>query len=334
VCVFETSGRIRLASDIFVDKPDLIVVGQTAPSPGILITNAGFNVISSNVRIEHLAIRSGDESFGMTPKVRRSVSIRGSGASNVRLSNLSMSWGVDSNVLLNGSVKDVTIKDSIIAEALYKSIHPEGARGNGVLVGEKARNVIFHGNLLAANYDRNIRWKYNTRGEMINNLIFGWGGSSSWNTTNISDLEKRDIGIYLDVIGNVYVPGSEGMSSAYAVYSQRTPKGTRVFLSNNIASRLTNVASQFRSATRLLSGPEPIPASDTAAAVYEYAGSRPWDRNADDARIIAGVQARTLKIRNRVGTWPTYAVNQRTVELPWQLTEEQLDAAIAEYQAE
>jgi hypothetical protein len=334
VCVFETSGRIKLASDIVVDKPDLIIVGQTAPSPGILITNGGFTVLSNNVRIEHLAIRSGDESSGTAPKYRRSISIRGTGASNVRLSNLSMSWGVDSNVLLNGSVKDVTIKDSIIAEALYRSIHPEGARGNGVLVGEKARNVIFHGNLLAANYDRNIRWKYNTRGEMINNLIFGWGGTTSWNTTNISDVEKRDIGIYLDVIGNVYVTGSEGLSSAYAVYSQRTPAGTRLFLSNNIVPRLTNVASQFRSATRLLAGPEPIPASDTAAAVYEYAGSRPWDRNADDVRIIAGVKARTLKIRNRVGTWPTYAANQRSVELPGQLNEEQLDAVVAQYQAE
>jgi hypothetical protein len=55
-CVFEVSGRIKLASDLIVAAPDLIVVGQTAPSPGIMVTNGGFTIQTHDVRIEHLAI--------------------------------------------------------------------------------------------------------------------------------------------------------------------------------------------------------------------------------------------------------------------------------------
>jgi hypothetical protein len=314
VCVFEVSGRITLASDLLVTQPDLIVAGQTAPSPGIMITNGGFNIQSHDVRIEHLALRSGDGSSGTDPSVRRSVTVQGLVASNMTTS---------------GPVENVTVQDSIIAEALWRSIHPLGARSNGVLVGEKARGMVFVGNLIASNVDRNIRWKYDTRGEMINNLIHGWGGSTNWNTTNISDLDNKDIGTYLDVIGNVYQPGPVGLKNAYAVYSENTPTGTRLFVLNNIAPMISNVESAYRSGSRLFPGPTPIPASSVVSSVTSKAGARPWDRNADDARIIAGVLNKTLGIRDRVGTWPTYAKNYRSVTVATDpISEEELDAAM------
>jgi len=329
VCVFEVSGRITLASDLLVTQPDLIVAGQTAPSPGIMITNGGFNIQSHDVRIEHLALRSGDGSSGTDPSVRRSVTVQGLVAYNIKLRNLSMSWGVDSNMTTSGPVENVTVQDSIIAEALWRSIHPLGARSNGVLVGEKARGMVFVGNLIASNVDRNIRWKYDTRGEMINNLIHGWGGSTNWNTTNISDLDNKDIGTYLDVIGNVYQPGPVGLKNAYAVYSENTPTGTRLFVLNNIAPMISNVESAYRSGSRLFPGPTPIPASSVVSSVTSKAGARPWDRNADDARIIAGVLNKTLGIRDRVGTWPTYAKNYRSVTVATDpISEEELDAAL------
>jgi hypothetical protein len=329
VCVFEVSGRIALASDLLVTQPDLVVAGQTAPSPGIMITNGGFTIQSHDVRIEHLALRSGDSTTGTDPSIRRSVTVQGLVAYNVKLKNLSMSWGVDSNMTTIGPVQDVTVQDSIIAEALWRSIHPLGARSNGVLVGEKARNIIFVGNLIASNVDRNIRWKYDTRGEMINNVVYGWGGSTNWNTTNISDLENKDIGTYLDVIGNVYRPGPQGLQKAYAVYTENTPSGTRLFVADNIAPLISNVESQYRAATRILSGPTPIAASSTLSSVMAKAGSRPWDRNVDDLRIMSGVQNRTLGIRDRVGTWPTYAKNYRAVNVATDpMTEEELNAAL------
>ncbi|MEY4668357.1 MAG: hypothetical protein RL518_1056 [Pseudomonadota bacterium] len=329
VCVFEVSGRISLASDLLVSQPDLIVAGQTAPSPGIMITNGGFNIQTHDVRIEHLALRSGDSSTGTDPAVRRSVTVQGLVAYNVKLKNLSMSWGVDSNMTTIGPVQDVTVQDSIIAEALWRSIHPLGARSNGVLVSEKARGMVFVGNLIAANVDRNIRWKYDTRGEMINNVIYGWGGTTNWNTTNISDLDNKDIGTYLDVIGNVYQPGPSGLKDAYAVYTENTPSGTRLFVSDNIAPKISNVESQYRWGSRLFDGPTPISAANTFASVIAKAGSRPWDRNADDSRILSGVQSKTLAIRDKVGTWPTYAKNYRAVTVASDpMTEDELNAAL------
>lgn len=333
VCVFEISGRMKLASDLVVTEPDLIVVGQTAPSPGIMITNGGFNVQTHDVRIEHLTIRAGDDSTGTDPAARRDLTIQGSAANNIRLKNLSLSWGVDSNVSFFGAVDNVTLQDSIIAEALWHSIHPLGARGNGIFVGEQADKIFFVGNLLAANNDRNIRWKYNTSGEMINNVIFGWGGTTSWNTTNISDLDNFDIPTYLDVIGNVYRPGPQGLSTAYAVYSGNTPSKSRVFISDNIAPKLTNIESQYRSLTRVLAGPTPISSSLVFDSVLSKAGSRPWDRNADDLRIIAGVRNSTLKLRDSVGTWPTIASYRRSVVISIDpISEAELDAALVMFE--
>ena len=261
--------------------------------------------------------------------MRRSITLQGLVAYNVTLKNLSMSWGVDSNVTTVGPVQDVVLQDSIIAEALWRSIHPLGARSNGVLVGEKARNVIFVGNLIASNVDRNIRWKYDTRGEMINNVVYGWGGTSNWNTTNISDLDNKDIGTYLDVIGNVYQPGPQGLQSAYAVYTENTPSGTRLFVADNIAPLISNVESQYRAASRILSGPAPIAASSTLSSVMSKAGSRPWDRNADDLRIMSGVKNKTLGLRDKVGTWPTYAKNYRAVNVAKDpMTIDDLNAAL------
>jgi hypothetical protein len=333
VCVFEISGRLKVASDLIVTEPDLIVAGQTAPAPGILITNGGFSIQTHDVRIEHLAIRSGDGSTGTLPEQRRSITVKGLTTRNIRLKNLSMSWGVDSNVTTIGPVENVLVQDSIIAESLYRSIHPLGPRGNGVLVGERGRDVRFVGNLLAANYDRNIRWKYDTRGEMLNNVVYGWGGTSSWNTTNISDLDKKDIPVYLDVIGNIYRSGPAGLNSAYAVYSADTPSNSRLYIYDNIAPAISNVESQYRAATRVLTGPTPISSSVTFESVMAKAGSRPWNRNADDFRIIDGVRTRNLAIRDKVGTWPTYAVNRRAVNVTSDmLTEAELDVALRQFE--
>jgi hypothetical protein len=60
------------------------------------------------------------------------------------------------------------------------------------------------------------------------------------------------------------------------------------------------------------------------------AGSRPWDRNADDSRVISGVSKKTLAIRDKVGTWPTYAKNYRAVNVTTDpMTEDELNAALA-----
>jgi hypothetical protein len=168
---------------------------------------------------------------------------------------------------------------------------------------------------------------------MLNNVIYGWGGTSSWNTTNISDLEKKEIPIYLDVIGNVYRAGPNGLKSAYAVYSADTPLNSRIYIHDLRGAAISNVELKYRAATRVLTGPATIPASETFEAVMNKAGSRPWDRNRDDLRVISGVRAGTLSIRNRVSTWPVYAVNRRTVDVTTDpISEDELNVALVDFE--
>lgn len=329
VCVFEVSGRISLASNLIVEQPHLIVAGQTAPSPGILLTNAGLAVKSHHVRIEHLSVRSGDDISGPAPESRRSVSVRGSSAHDVVLRNLSISWAVDENVQTAGPIKNVVFESCIISEALHRSIHPKGPHSMGVLINEKARGVRFIGNLLAANHDQNIRWKSDTQGEMINNVIYGWGGTSSWSTTNISDPDGNNRATLLDAIGNVFLAGPQGLATAYAFYSTGTPRGTRVYLKDNMAARLTNIEARYRVARRIFKGATPLPAMNVVDYVLRSVGSRPWDRSLDDKRVVNGVTWETLRIRNRVRGWPTYARNMRRITVADALiTEERLNQAL------
>lgn len=332
ICVFEVAGRIKLSTELTITKPDLVIAGQTAPSPGITITNAGISVNSHHVRIEHLAVRVGDDLSGPSPSGRDGLSIESSSGHDVHLKNLSVSWAIDENVSTYGPVKDVTVENCLIAEALHDSLHPKGPHSMGVLVGETARGIVFRNNLLAANRDRNIRWKFDTHGEMINNVIYGWGGTSSWNTTNISDVDNIDIPTYLDVIGNHYIPGPDGLKTAYAVYSQNTPSNSKVFLHDNIVPQLTNIESKYLVSSRIFSGFFAIPSSNVYSTVTSAVGSRPWDRNADDIRILQGVANRSLRIRDAVGTWPSFGSGSRKLSLASTLSQADVDSLLIAYE--
>jgi hypothetical protein len=316
VCVFETSGRINFVRPLDIDANDVFIAGQTAASPGILLTGAPLRVRASNVKVEHLEVRVGDAKAGPRPIDRDCVSVQ-SGATNVVLRHLSLSWAVDENFSTFGAVRGVRLEDSIVAEALYRSIHPKGPHSMGALVGKRARRMSFIGNLFAANQDRNVRWLPNTSGEMVGNVIYGWGGTSSSNTTNLSYGSSRARAISLDILGNVYIPGPSGNSKAFGVYADRAPPGTRVFLADNIAPQLSNLFA-FNVSTVRVGGATPLrqPASETLWAVVTTAGSRPWDRNADDIRVISGMLDRSLTIRNQVGAWPVRQANRRASGVP------------------
>jgi hypothetical protein len=148
---------------------------------------------------------------------------------------------------------------------------------------------------------------------MVNNVIYGWGGSN-WNTTNPSDSVSQTNGQQVDIIGNVYLPGPHSYANAYALYSQGTPSGSRFYLNDNIAPRLTNVGSSNISSSRLMPGAQVRwSAAETFDLVLAGVGTRPWDRDPVDVRVIEGVRAANLPLRDKVGTWPSIKVNTRAV---------------------
>ena len=77
-CIFEVSGIIRLTSDIVIRNGKITIAGQTAPSPGIMIRGGAITVHASDVLIQHLRLRVGDDLVGPDPANRDALKIEGS----------------------------------------------------------------------------------------------------------------------------------------------------------------------------------------------------------------------------------------------------------------
>ncbi len=338
VCVFEISGTILLLSELLIDKPYITVAGQTAPEPGILLTGAGIRVAANDVLIQHLQIRPGDRKTGPKPESRDAVTIAGKSsttAKRVVLDHLSVSWGIDENMgIWYPSTSDVTISNSIIAEGLYKSIHPKGPHSMGVLVGDEVKQVSMHHNLLAHNYDRNPRIKPGAQLEFVSNVVYGWGGSSSWNQANLSDSDNLGYPSQLFFVGNYYKqdPKSPGGST---VYAKPASKGTKVYVASNYGPTRKNdltldwLISSITESFRSLVPPFPVSGIfanhpiETYANVLLTAGSRPKESNSVDSRIISEVSTGKGTIKDCVagcsrpaGGYPELKSVKRTLVLP------------------
>src|SRR6187399_3587033 len=76
-CVFEVSGVIRLTSDLIIRNDQIRIAGQTAPSPGIMLRGAALLINASDVLVQHIRIRTGDDPVGPNPDNRDSLKITG-----------------------------------------------------------------------------------------------------------------------------------------------------------------------------------------------------------------------------------------------------------------
>src|SRR6187399_1751675 len=97
-CVFEVSGAIHITSDLTIRNGQLRIAGQTAPSPGIMIRGAAIKIFGSDVLIQHIRVRTGDDPNGPNPDNRDSLKIEGSSKKpvhNVVIDHCSFSWSID-----------------------------------------------------------------------------------------------------------------------------------------------------------------------------------------------------------------------------------------------
>lgn len=338
VCIFETSGRIHLKTEIRIKYPYLTIAGQTAPSPGIMVTGSGVRIAAKEVVVQHISVRPGDGKDGYDPSRRDGVTVGGGDGisiGNVIVDHVSVSWAIDENIdVWNPLTKDVTISNTIAAEGLEKSIHPEGGHSKGIMVGENATRVSIHNSLLAHNWDRNPRLKAGCTVEFTNNVVYNYGGPSGWNGANVADTESTGVPIFMNFIGNYYKPGKSSPRLPI-LYAKPIDALTRVYaLANYGPTRLTDslddwLVSSLPSSNRAKSAvvaPSGI-TTRTASAAYTYVlanvGSRPKDRSASDKRIIAEVQNGTGDIKDCVagctrnaGGWPEMKIVTRKLTLP------------------
>lgn len=338
-CIFEVSGEIKLESALIVAHPYLTIAGQTAPTPGIILTRAGIRVETNDVLIQHLTVRVGDAPGTIKPDDRDAVAVgasKGTGAFNVVLDHLSLGWGIDENFSTwKPTTHDVTLSNSFVVEGLDNSIHSKGPHSKGILIGDGTKRVSLIRNLIAHNIERNPYFKPDTSGEVVNNLVYGWGPKGGWSLCNVSENTGNGLPVQLIFTGNVYKPGPTS-ARVPALYAKPPAPLTRVYVKDNLGPTRTSSTDDDWKIASIPESPfrseaPPIPGSGVvlqAANLVEKnvlasSGARPHARLPVDARVVQEVRDGSGAIKDCVvgcgspaGGWPVVPTNQIVHILP------------------
>jgi pectate lyase len=349
-CVFEVSGVIRLTSDLTIRNGRITIAGQTAPSPGIMIRGAGIKIQASDVLIQHIRVRTGDDPNGPDPDNRDSLKIEGSAAKpvkNIVIDHCSFSWAIDEIASVWGPSDNITFSNNIFSEPLNESIHPaysgDGVlkHGYGVLYGSSpGSSFTMAGNLFAHIVARN---PLSRASEFVytNNVVYNRGQMDL-------DLQSQD-GVITksSVVGNVFLRGPDYTRDTRPIYVHTTGSltlypGSRVYTHDNLAPEQKNglialtggdiIPDLMQTVTMPVWNSGLVHRPTAGNAVYDrvlsYAGARPANRDSVDKRIVQNVKDRNGKIINCVvadgttrceknaGSWPSYAQNRRALTLP------------------
>jgi pectate lyase len=343
VCIFEVSGTIRLSSDLLIRNNRITIAGQTAPSPGITLRGAALRIQASDVLIQHLRVRVGDDTNGPDPANRDALKLEGTSTrkvNNVVIDHCTFSWAIDETVSVWGPYDNITFSNNIFAEPLNDSIHPKGRHGFGVIFDSQGySSVTMVGNLFAHQVERNPLTRA-SEFVFLNNMVYNRG-------TMDVDIQSQSNRVTKNtVIHNVFVRGPSYSRDTTPIYIRTSGdgalgSGSRVYQAGNhdigyvreIMSLTGGTLSGLLSLSSYPVWNGGMTVQSTANdAVYNrvlaYAGARPRDRDVVDKRIISQVKARTGAIINCVasngttrctkngGGWPTLAQNRRTLTLP------------------
>ena len=218
VCVFSVSGDIFLDSPIMVAS-NVYIAGQTAPGEGVQLrlgnASASPLVIESaeDVVIRFLKIRPG-------PGAHPSSTVDGvtiARSRKVYLDNLSIAFATDENLNIHAGpepASDISVTDSIIAWALDRSNHPNGAHSKGALICSMGKapgpcgRVSLRGNLFANNRDRNPEVKGAGLGpiDVVGNVFFN-------PLSEFAEIYNDAGDTRVNFVGNVAIPGPSTRSA-------------------------------------------------------------------------------------------------------------------------
>ena len=337
-CIFFVAGVIRLTREIRITSPYITIAGQTAPNPGVTLTNAGIKVATHDVLIQHIAIRPGDAAIGASPRERDALSIGEKppkAAYNVVIDHVSMTWAIDENFSTAYPLtRDVTVAHSIIAEGLHDSIHPKGPHSKGIMVGDDSKRISIKENLIAFNEERNPYLKPGTSVEFVNNLVYGWGPRGGWSLCNLTNNTDRDEPILLSFVGNVYRP-SPSSALLSPLYAKKLDPRSIIYARDTIGPTPTLGLSELspftlpRNVTTSTTPPvasartQPFPAHKVLPRILSRAGARPKHRDRHDSRIVKEVETSQGTIKDctkgcplSTGTLDATKRAYRTLKLP------------------
>jgi len=335
IVVFEVGGAIDLArSTIDIREPYVTVAGQTAPSPGITLLRGGIDVRTHDVKISHLRVLSGADG---QPRMSgwEADSFSTVAAHNVVVENSTLMWGVDENMSASGprftgetveewregTSRNIVFRLNLAAEGLADSSHPKGEHSKGSLVHDNATGIVFDRNIWAHNVERSPLVKGGAQVLMINNLIYNPQNRAVH--YNLMDLEwagHAPVTGEITAIGNVLRGGNDtnpglpflmlGGVGDLAWYGRDNRAVDRHGGPLPAFGRYGETPARLIEAEAPLadvSGYEIMPSIEVETALLATAGARPWDRGAEEIRVlffVAEGRGEILDSEDEVGGYP------------------------------
>jgi hypothetical protein len=327
IIVFEVAGVIDLVGEpLAIMEPYVTVAGQTAPSPGVTIVRGSISIETHDVLIEHLRVRPGDEAgvWG------GGITARGGSAHGIVIDHCSISWARTANTGIagpdgeggEGAAADVTIANSIIAEALADTARGGRPHAGGTSIGRLSRNVAIIGNVYAHNPAANPAFGGHTTGVVVHNVIYNPGveAVALERGGGAGAAGPRPEGVA--VVGNILLRGPDTPDALPLL------KGTGdVYYEDNLSWGPSGDEAADASAGLTVLGKPPVwpeglkalPSPRILEPVLRHAGARPMDRDAVDDRIIGTVRqggGRIIASQDDVGGYPQVERVYRPLEVP------------------
>jgi hypothetical protein len=254
--VFDVAGSIQLQSTLNIAYSYVTVDGATAPAPGITLlqplgvatTIEAMSDIGPvhDIIIRHLRMigqrvaQEGVDIWGLDGQAHPVY--------NIVLDHLIGVASQDGVFDIWGRVYNVSISWNLIMDT-SGALHLSRAE-------DIRENISFHHNVFAGNRERQIRIKYDSRADYVNNVVYGWG----WGGCDAAGLTidtSHTVDPTINVVENVFhhVPGTGcGGPDDAIVYSGNGTDTARVFMHGNI------VPAQERDSAGTVETPMPIPA--------------------------------------------------------------------------
>jgi pectate lyase len=329
IIVFDIAGVIELEQkNIDIKEGQVVIAGQTAPSPGITIVKGGLNISARQVVVQHLRVRPGDAGMAKKSGWEPDGITTYGDAAQVWIDHCSATWAVDEQIsasssapLAEGEGHRIVIRNCIIAEGLHNSTHAKGPHSKGTLVLDGTKEVAIVGNLYSSNVERNPLFKLDTSGVVVNNVIANPGQRAVHAT--IPDAESGPLPkARIAVVGNVvfHSPTSKTTSAVFEGVADGYFKDNEGFFWNGTA--LPVLRKPFETLAEPPVWPVGLKALSPAAAIWHvtrFAGARPAERDAIDQRIVREAltgMAHILDSQEQVGGYPRLTPVTRATEVP------------------
>jgi hypothetical protein len=335
VIVFEVGGVIDLErSTLNIRQPDVTIAGQTAPSPGITIMRGGIDVRTHDVIMSHIRVITGADG---QPRMSgwEADALSTVAAYNVLIENCTFLWGIDENMSASGprftgdtvdewragTSHNIVFRGNLAAEGLANSSHPKGEHSKGSLVHDNATGIVFERNVWAHNVERSPLVKGGAQVLMINNLIYNPQHRAVH--YNLMDLEwagHAPVTGQITAIGNVLRGGNDtnpglpflmlGGVGDLAFYGRDNRAVDRHGAALPMFGRYGETGAQLIEAEAPLAdiaGYDILPSEEVETTLLATVGARPWDRAADEIRVlffIAEGRGDVIDDESEVGGYP------------------------------